>query len=112
MEFLKKALTIEPKSVEVISELTNIYSQKAGQYKVEQNFDEAGKIYEEIVRLAPDNVENIKYYMELGSIYKSKGLYDKAISAYKTVTKLDTLNFDAFVSIKELELIKSGKISQ
>ncbi|MEK7398580.1 MAG: tetratricopeptide repeat protein [Candidatus Poribacteria bacterium] len=112
MEFLKKAITIEPKSVEVISELTNVYSQKAGQYKIERNFDEAGKIYEEIVRLAPDNIENIEYYMELGSIYKSKEFYDKAISVYKSVTKLDPLNFDAFTSIKELELIISGKISQ
>lgn len=110
IEFLKKALLVDSKSVDVISELTFLYSQKADQYKSQQKFDEAAKIYEEIVKLSPNSPENIQYYMELGSIYKGKGLYDKALSMYSAVKKLDPLNFDAFTSIKEIEMIKSGKV--
>jgi len=107
IEMLKKALEIDPKSVEVISELTGVYGQQAGVYKSEQKFDEAGKIYEEIVKLDPNNPENVEYYMELGNIYRSQQLYDKAISVYTTVKKLDQFNFDAFSALKELEALKS-----
>ncbi|MGB9595381.1 MAG: tetratricopeptide repeat protein [Candidatus Poribacteria bacterium] len=110
IEFLKRALLVDSESADVISELTVLYSQKADQYKLQQKFDEAAKIYEEIVKLSPNSTENIQYYMELGSIYKGKGLYDKAISMYEAVKKLDPLNFDAFTSIKEIEMIKSGKV--
>ena len=108
VEMLKKALAIDPKSLDVISELTGIYSQQAGIYKSEQKFDEAAKIYGEIVKLDPKNPENVEYYLEMGSIYRSLQQYDKAITAYTTITKLDPTNFDAFASLKELNLIKNN----
>jgi len=108
IDMLKKALAIDPKSVDVISELTVVYSQQAGIYKSEKKFDEAAKIYEEIVKLDPNNLENVEYYMELGSIYRSQQLYDKAIATYTAIAKLDPLNFDAFAALKELNLIKSS----
>lgn len=112
IEMLKSALSIKPKSEEIISELSGAYSQKADIYKSEKEFGEAAKIYEEIIRLDPENPENIEYYMELGSIYRSDGLYDKAIMMYKAITKLDPLNFDAFSALKELDMLKSGAISE
>jgi tetratricopeptide (TPR) repeat protein len=108
VEMLIKALAIDPKSVEVISELTGVYSQQAGVYKSERKFDEAAKIYEEIVKLDPKNLENIEYYLEMGSIYRSLQQYDKAITAYTTITKLDPTNFDSFASLKELNLLKNN----
>jgi len=108
IEMLKKALSIEPWSVEIISELASIYSRQAGIYKSEQKFDEAAKIYEEIVKLDPNNPETVEYYMELGNIYRSQELYDKAVAVYMEVTRLDPLNFDAFAALKELKILKSN----
>ncbi len=110
IDMLESSLSIKPDSKEIISDLTGAYSQKADSYKSEQKFDEAAKIYEWIVRLDPDNIENVEYYMELGSIYRSYELYNKAMEAYKAITKLDPLNFDAFSALKELEMMKSGVI--
>jgi len=112
IDMLKKALSLNQKSEELISELAGIYSQKAGIYRNEKKFLESAKIYEEIIKLNPNDPENIEYYMELGNIYRSEENYDKAIEMYNAITKLDPLNFDAFSALKELEMLKSGAISQ
>jgi tetratricopeptide (TPR) repeat protein len=111
-EMLKKGLTIVPKSEELISELTGVYSQKAETYKSEQKFDEAAKIYEEIVKMDPINPVNIEFYMELGSIYRDEELYDKAIKAYNAITKIDPTILDVFSALKELYMLKDGSIKE
>jgi len=107
-EKLKKALSVDPKFIEAISELKDLYKQEAEGYKAKEKYDEAAQKYEEILKIDPDNPDNIEVYMELGSIYRNKRLYDKAIAVYTAVTKLDPLNLDAFGALKELRLLKSA----
>jgi len=104
----RKAFEIDPSSVEVISELKNLYEQEAGIFKSQKKFDEAAKKYEEMLKLDPDNSENSWIYVELGSIYRSQELYNKAITAYSMAAKLDPLNYDAFSAIKELKILKES----
>ena len=103
----KKALSIDPSSAEVISELRILYKQEASDYEQQDEYIKAAEKYKEILALDPDNPENVGIYMQLGYIYKSYELYDKATAMYKAVEKFEPLNFDAFSELRELKLLRS-----
>lgn len=111
-ENFKSALDANPESVEVISELKKLYEQEAQAYETQRDYEKAAEKYEEILKIDPDNPDNIQIYMKLGNIYRSQELYDKAISIYKIAVELDPLNYDAFSALKELELLKNSRESQ
>ncbi len=98
----KNGLEIDPGSLEIISELKNLYEREADIFKSQRRFDKALEAYEKIVKLEPDRPENSWIYVEIGNIYRSMELNDKAISAYKKAAKIDPLNYDAFAALKEL----------
>ena len=104
---LREALSIDPASAAVISELRSLYRQEAKDYEDRDEHDKAAEKYEEMVRIDPNNRRNVEVYMKLGNIYRSGELYDKAATMYEAATKLDPLNFDAFSALKELELLRS-----
>lgn len=101
-----KALSIDPESAEVLSELRSVYRQEAEDYRFRDEYDKAAEKYEEMIKLNPDDPRNVEAYMELGNIYRSNELYDKAFTMYEAARKLDPFNFDAFSALKELELLK------
>ena len=103
----RKALSIEPTSAEVISELRNIYKQKAEDYEYQNEYEKATEKYKEILEIESDSTRNVEIYMKLGNIYRSNELYDKATVMYEAATTLDPLNYDAFSALKELELLRN-----
>ena len=103
---LKKAMIIDPASKEIASELRNLYKQEAADYEKQSEYIKAAEIYEKMLTIDPDNPANIGIYMQLGYIYKSYELYDKAIAAYESVSRFDPLNFDAFSELREIEILK------
>jgi protein O-GlcNAc transferase len=103
-----KALSIDPKSAEVLSELRSVYRQEAEDYRSRDEYDKAAEKYQEMIKLNPDDPRNVEAYMELGNIYRSNELYDKASAMYEAARKLDPFNFDAFSALKELELLKEA----
>lgn len=102
----KAALGIDPASVEVISELRNLYEQMAEGYEVKDDFNKAADMYDKMIKIDPNNPRNVMAYMELGKIYKSNELYDKAADMFEAAARLDPSNFDAFSALKELELLR------
>jgi protein O-GlcNAc transferase len=103
-----KALSIDPTSAEILSELRSVYRQEAEDYRSRDEYDKAAEKYEEMIKLNPDDPRNVEAYMELGNIYRSNELYDKASEMYEAARKLDPFNFDAFSALKELELLKEA----
>ena len=78
------------------------------QVEVPVGYDKVIEKLEEMLQIDPNNPRNAGTYMELGDIYYSKELYDKAAVMYKAVTKLDPLSFEAFKALKELELMRDS----
>jgi tetratricopeptide (TPR) repeat protein len=105
---LREALSIDPASAEVISELRGLYRQEAEDYEYRDEHGKAAEKYEGILEIDPDNPRNVEIYMKLGNIYRSDELYDKATAMYEAATKLDPLNYDAFSALKELELLRNN----
>jgi len=105
-EFMN-ALMIEPTAIEVLSELRTVYEKEAEEYRSNDDYENTAKKYEEILKLDPDNIRNVTTYMELGNIYYSMEHYDKAEAAYTGAIKLDPFNYDAFISLKDLENLKN-----
>lgn len=101
-EALKNGLNLDPGSLEIISELKNLYEREADIFKSQRRFDKAAEVYERIIKLEPNKPENSWIYVEIGNIYRSMELNDKAIDAYKKAAKIDPLNYDAFAALKEL----------
>ena len=109
---LRKALSIDSASAEVISELKSLYKKEAEDYEYRDEHNKAAEKYEEMLRMDPDDPQNVEFYLKLGSIYRTNELYDKAAAMYEAATELDPLNFDAYSALKELELLRdtdSGK---
>ncbi len=104
----RKALSIDPASAEVLSELRSVYRQEAEDYRYRDEYDKAAEKYEEMIKLNPDDPRNVETYMELGNIYRSDELYDRASEMYEAARKLDPFNFDAFSALKELELLREA----
>lgn len=102
----KKAMSIDPTSKEVTSELRNVYKQEAKDYEKQEEYIKAAEKYEEMLRIDPDNPGNVGIYMQLGYIYKSHELYDKATVMYEAVARFDPLNFDAFSELRALEFLR------
>lgn len=107
-DLFRKALSIDPASAEILSELRSVYRQEAEDYRSRDEYDMAAEKYEEMIKLNPDDPRNVETYMELGNIYRSNELYDKASAMYEAARKLDPFNFDAFSALKELELLKEA----
>ena len=103
---LKKAMIIDPASKEIASELRTLYKQEAADYEKQSEYIKAAEIYEKMLTIDPYNPANIGIYMQLGYIYKSYELYDKAIAAYESVSRFDPLNFDAFSELREIEILR------
>jgi len=106
-EEFKKALSIDPTSAQVISELRTLYRQQAEHYKSKREYDKAAEKYQEILKIDPNNPRNVGIYMELGDRYFYDELYDEAEEMYKAAARLDPVNFDVFSSLKQLEILKN-----
>lgn len=102
----KKAMSIDPMVKEITSELRNLYKQEAADYEKQGEYIKAAEKYENMLKIDPDNPGNVGIYMQLGYIYKSYELYDKATVMYEAIAKFDPLNFDAFSELRELEFLR------
>ncbi len=101
-----KALELDPTSAEVISELRTLYKQQAEGYKSQREYNKMAEKYGEILKIDPKNLRNIEIYLELGMRYEQNELYDKAAEMYEAVKELDPMNFEMFIALKQLEILR------
>jgi len=74
-------------------------------YQHEEKYDEALKIYNDLVSTYQDYNRDVAYYF-MGICYEKKGNIDKAISAYKMVNKESAYGQEAEKSIQIIEQLK------
>jgi tetratricopeptide (TPR) repeat protein len=103
----RKALSMDPESAEVLSELRNIYRQRAEYHISQKEYDRAMERYREILKIDPNNLGNVEIYMELGSRYEHNELYDEAFEMYDAARKLDPMNFSVYTALKQIDILRS-----
>lgn len=77
-------------------------------YVEKEMLKEAQAEFEQVIRSIPDNLYAHK---KLADIYRATGDAPQAISAYKTVLKLNAMDEEALISLSELEGIDLQKAS-
>lgn len=109
----RKALSMDPESAEVLSELRNLYRQQAEYYISQREYDRAMERYREILKIDPNNPGNVEIYMDLGSRYEHSELYDKAFEMYDAARRLDPMNFSVYRALRQIDILRSmGNIEE
>jgi len=131
---LKMALKMDPASAQVISELRILYGRQVEHYKSQRDYDKVAEIYAKILEVDPEDLRNVRIYLELGTRYENEAfdeyekaleagsapvitdnmskLYDEAAGMYEAARKLDPTNSDAFGALRQLEIMRNVGIQE
>jgi len=93
IEQYEKLLEIQPRSMDILSELVSLYVRT-------QHFQEAIQIYRNMARI--DNNRAFMYEFRIALILTQMGRYEDALQEYQTVLKNIPGNFDVYLRIGKL----------